>query len=284
MADKFIHLVSKVVGTLPVSTRQSLYKMGPLSKIIRSGLNRLVPEDIAEVSIAAGYFKGINLALDLKAEKEMWLGTYEPELQQAIIEYVKPGMTAYDIGANVGFISLLLSKMVGDTGTVFAFEALPKNIQRLRANLLLNPFASNVEIIQNAVVDSEREIDFMLGPSLGMGKVRGSAGRDNVEYGDVIVVPGVSLDGFVYKYGNPAPDIVKMDIEGGEILALPGMLKVIKEDKPVLFLELHGPEAVEIVWDTLSGAGYHFRQMKEGNSRISSKDELDWKNYLVAIH
>ncbi len=99
-----------------------------------------------------------------------------------------PGMTAYDVGANIGYMSLLLSKTVGATGYVYSFEAFPENIDRLRKNLLLNNFTSNVEVVPKAVVDTEREVKFMVGPSSGMGKVQGSAGRDNVKYNGVMSV------------------------------------------------------------------------------------------------
>ena len=123
----------------------------------------------------------------------------------------------------------------------------------------------------------------MVGPSGGTGKVEGSAGRNNVEYGGVILVPGISIDEFVYEYGNPVPDVIKMDIEGGEVLALPGMKRVIAQNKPVILLELHGPEASSAAWELLRIFGYHIRQMKAGYPPINREDELDWKLYLVAV-
>ncbi len=75
--------------------------------------------------------------LDLQSEKDYWLGTYEPELQAVLADLVQPGMVAYDVGANIGYISLLLARRVGEAGKVFAFEALPANLERLRLNLAL---------------------------------------------------------------------------------------------------------------------------------------------------
>jgi len=257
--------------------------MGPISEMVRGSLNQLAPEGKTTVTIATGCLEGIRISLDLKSEKDMWLGTYESELQQTIINYVNQGMTVYDIGANIGYISLLFSKSVGAAGRVFSFEAFPENIDRLRENLRMNHFTSNVEIVPKAVVDTQREVKFMVGPSGGMGKVEGSAGRENVIYNDAISVSGISLDGFVYEHGNPAPDVLKMDIEGGEVFALPGMQRVIAQAKPIILLEVHGPEAADAAWDYLIKAGYHFQQMKTGYPPILSTEELDWKAYLVAI-
>ena len=71
-------------------------------------------------------------AAHIKTEKSRWLGTYEPELQAALREFMKPGMTVYDVGANIGYVTLMLAHRTGARGKVFAFEALPVNVERLR--------------------------------------------------------------------------------------------------------------------------------------------------------
>ncbi len=66
-------------------------------------------------------------------------------------------------------------------------------------------------------------------------------------------------------------------------MALPGMQRVIAQAKPVILLELHGPEAASTAWELLRNVGYHIQQMKAGNPPIISEEELDWKSYLLAI-
>jgi hypothetical protein len=134
------------------------------------------------VNVAAGDLAGMKLALDLQSEKDYWLGTYEPELQQALRQWVQPGMLAYDVGANIGYISLLLARRVGEAGRVHAFEALPANLERLRTNLALNDMQDRVLVTPAAVVDHAGQVQFWVGPSGGMGKAEGSAGRDEVKY------------------------------------------------------------------------------------------------------
>jgi FkbM family methyltransferase len=260
-----------------------LYRLGPVSRFIRRGLNRAVPEGLSTITVAAGELAGARLSLDLRTEKDYWLGTYEVELQSAVADLVKPGMVAFDIGANIGYVTLLLSQAVGAEGQVFAFEALPANLERLSTNLKLNGLGARVNVVPGAVVDCSNPVQFLVGPSGGMGKADGSAGRQEVTYSQTIEVTGIGLDEFVYEEGNPVPQIVKMDIEGGEVLALPGMRRLLLEAQPILLLELHGPESSQAAWKNLKPAGYRLCQMTPGYPEVRTLDELDWKAYIVAI-
>jgi hypothetical protein len=115
-----------------------------------------------------------------------------------------------------------------------------------------------------------------------MGKVQGSAGQDKIEYGAAIRVAGFSLDEFAAQEGHRPPDLIKMDIEGGEILALPGMERLLAKKKPLVFLELHGPQAAQAAWETFLQAGYQVCRMEAGYPTVASLEQLNWKEYLVA--
>jgi FkbM family methyltransferase len=236
---------------------------------------------LSEITVAAGVLKGTRLRLDLQVEKDYWLGTYETELQDAVREFIQPGWVVYDVGANIGYISLMLARAVGTEGQVFAFEALPANLERLRVNVALNELDARVQIIPGAVGASSAPVRFLVGPSGGMGKAEGSAGRQ-ADYAQSIQVPGISLDDFVYQQGNPPPKMIKMDIEGGEILALPGMQRLLAEVHPVVFMELHGPEAAQASWQILTAAGYQISRMAPGFLKVPTLADLDWKAYIVA--
>ena len=198
-------------------------------------------------------------------------------------ELLQPAWTVYDVGANVGYITLLLARKLGPQGQVIAFEALPENVSRLQANLALNPGLARVEVYHRAVVDATRPVSFLLGPSDDTGKAAGSAGRQALEYSQVIDVPGISLDDFVYQQGGPPPQAIKLDIEGGEVLALPGMRRLLVEARPLLLVELHGEQAARSAWEILSQAGYRICRMQTGYPRVPSLEALDWKAYLVAF-
>jgi FkbM family methyltransferase len=275
-----LSLAAWTARILPGPVKRGLYRWRPLARLLRGVLNQAAPSGLSQVRVAAGGLEGTNLVLDMQSEKDYWLGTYEPELQAAIRCEVHPGMVAYDVGANIGYVSLLLARAVGPQGRVFAFEALPANLDRIRANLALNPQAA-VAPLGMAVIDGNRPVEFLTHASGAMGKAAGSAGRKDETYGAAIQVPGISLDEFIYTQLNPLPQVVKIDIEGGEVLALPGMRRLLRGGRPLVFLELHGPEAARAAWDELTAAGYHLSRMDNG-AHILSFETLDWKAYVVA--
>ena len=284
MRKNFFPIFSTFAKLLPLPLKQGLYRFPPLARLIRSSINASVSEGLSEVEIAAGDLRGYKILLNLKAEKSRWLGTYEPELAEAVRELVKPGMIVYDVGANIGYVSMLLAHAARPDGQVFAFEALPANIERIRANVALNNLESRVHLIPQAVADRSGELTFYVHESVGMGKIAGSAGRPEDQYQAEIKVQTLSLDEFAYQQGNPAPDVVKIDIEGGEVLALPGMKRILAEHHPLLLLELHGPESEKVAWQTLTEAGYRLHEMSPGYPLIETPEQLGWKAYLIAEH
>ena len=283
MKKLFLSFASFSAGILPLPIKQALYRFPPLAHLIRGSINASVDEGLSVIEVAAGLLKGYLVQLNLKAEKSRWLGTYEPELQAALREFLKPGMTVYDVGANIGYVTLMLAHQTGANGRVFAFEALPVNVERIHKNIALNKLA-NVTVISGAVLDKTAHVSFYVHDSVGMGKAAGSAGRREEQYKAEITVPGLSLDEFVYQQGNPAPEAVKMDIEGGEVLALPGMKRILAEQHPLMLLELHGPESEKEAWETLTAAGYTLCAMENGYPVIESPEELGWKAYVIAIY
>jgi len=281
MTNPLLSLAATSARLLPGPLKRALYRLGPVSRLIRSGLNRAAPEGLTEIAVAGGGLQGFRMLLDLQEEKDYWLGTYEVELQDAIWELVRPGWVAYDLGANIGYITLLLARTVGETGGVHTFEALPANVERLRANLALNGLEERVRVVQAAVCDRDGTTEFLVHASRGMGKAAGSAGRDE-SYPERFTVQGISFDSYVYAQQNSPPQAVKIDIEGGEALALPGMKRVLKEARPLLFLELHGEEAARTSWEILTGHGYRLHSLQRGYPPVPTLESLDWKAYLIA--
>ncbi|HEY60260.1 MAG TPA: FkbM family methyltransferase [Anaerolineae bacterium] len=267
---------------LPQELKKLLYHIPPLAKIIRNTLNAVAPQGLMEVPIVAGELQGTILLLDLQKEKDYWLGTYELDLQAAAHKYCQPGMVVYDVGANIGYISLIFARLVGESGQVFAFESLPKNVGRLKKNIALNHMEKRVIIIPAAVVDRSGETSFLVHASGAMGKAQASAGRAEV-YKQTISVPCVSLDDFIFKQEHSAPNLVKMDIEGGEVLAIEGMQRVLIEKRPTFFIELHGQEAVRIICEYLIKVNYKFFNMETGNPCTTDTAQLGEKAYIVAM-
>lgn len=280
MANPLLSLAAAAARWLPASMKRALYRLGPGSSALRSMLNRAAPKGLIEIEVAGGLLAGVPLWLDLQTEKDYWLGTYELDLQQAVHDLAKPGMVAYDLGANIGYISFLLAKEVGSGGKVFAFEPLPANQERLRKNMFLNP-TLKIELIPKAVAEASGNRQFLVHNSGGMGKIEGAEGRE-MQYRNMIDVDCVALDDFVFKQGNPNPNLVKIDVEGGEGLALQGMIRLLQETKPLFIIELHGQKAAETCWEILTKAAYNIRNLAKGNQQVSDGSKLDWKSYILA--
>jgi len=283
MKEAVLSAAAFFARVLPAPVMRALYGFKPLAGLVRNVLNKAAPSGLSQVAIASGGLEGMPMLLDLHTEKDNWLGTYEPGMQSALGELIKPGMIAYDVGANIGYITLLLAKLVGPQGKVYAFEALPDNVERLRRNVELNGFTGRVNIFPGAVTGGEGNVSFLVHASGAMGKAAGSAGRTDEKYQREITVAGISLDEYVYRQGNPAPQAIKMDIEGGEVMALPGMKRVLSEARPLMLMELHGPESARAAWEALTAADYRLCQMKPGYPRAPSLEALDWKSYMVAL-
>lgn len=282
MRNPFARLAAWIAHLLPVEVRLWIYRLGPISRLLRQVLSRNVPAGLTEVAVAAGAMQSIRLLLDLKVEKDIWLGNFEPDLLEILRIMTPAGSVAFDVGANIGLISLTLAECVGPTGSVVAFEPLPANVERLRANLALNATGERVRLEAVAVGAADGQAVFKVHRSGAMGKLDGSAGRDAV-YLDEITVPVISLDDYVFQRGNPAPFLVKIDVEGGEGMVLEGASRLLAEQRPILFLELHGPEAEASVWEQLVRSGYSIRQMARGLPEITDPGQLGWKAYAVGM-
>lgn len=281
MRGLLLRLAAAAARLLPLPLRRALYRLGPLTRALRALLTRAAPEGPQEVTVAAGALAGARLLLDLKDEKDLWLGTYEPELQASLEMLVRPGMVAYDLGSHVGYVALMLARRVGPEGRVFAFEPLPANLARLRANLALNPEGQWVTVVPAAVADRDGRRPFLVHASESMGRVAEAPGRQTT-YQGTLEVDVVALDTFVYRDGHPPPDLIKVDVEGAEGLALAGMERLLAEARPVLLLEVHGKQAARQVWDHLSRAGYRLHRMARGLPPVASQADLPGKAYLVA--
>lgn len=195
-----------------------------------------------------------------------WLGTYELPKQLEFQAAVRSRSVVFDVGAHVGFYTLLASEMVGPGGRVVAFEPLPANLRYLREHLRLNR-VGNVEVVEAACAESAGQARFEQGPDRTMGRVDERGG---------LVVATVALDDLVLAGRLPAPDLVKMDVEGGEARALRGSRAVLQRHRPTIFLATHGPEIHRECCDMLAGLGYRLRGV--AGAAADRTDEL------VAVH
>lgn len=279
MASGLLSLAARAARWLPESARMALYRLGPITRGLRTALNRAAPHGIQAVQIAAGDLAGRWLLLDLQVDKDLWLGTYEPDVAAEIRRLAPGGAVAYDLGANVGYTSLLMADAVGSEGRVIAFEPLPSNLDRLRQAVALNRLEGIIEIVEAAVGDSDGPAEFRIHRSGSMGRLE--ARRPDAENADRIMVDVLRLDSFVYGQRHPEPSLVKLDVEGGEVAALRGMMRVLNEARPVLLVELHGPEAAAEVFAVLERAGYQAWTLGESPSVLTTPAMMYGTKHVV---
>jgi FkbM family methyltransferase len=211
---------------------------------------RILPHNLA-VPILRGKLKGIKWLIGSQRHA-CWLGIYERALQTVVAREVKPGGVFYDVGANVGFYSLLASVLIG-SGKVFAFEPLPKNICYLKRHLELNR-TENVEVFEVAISDQIGALPFLAEETRAMGRL---------ERGGNCFVQSATLDALLQEGRIAPPDYIKMDIEGAELLALRGASHIFREFHPILFLATHGRDVHADCCRVLESWGYECRPLGE---------------------
>lgn len=205
-------------------------------------------------TIRYGHLAGYKWKRDHRYVNGYWCGIYELEIQECLVRELKPGDVFYDIGANAGFFALLGSKCVGPEGHVFAIEPLPENIGTIRAQLAAN-HVGNCTIVEAAVSDREGTVAFSVGSNTSTAHMCGAQSQKN-EPG-MLGVRCITLDGLSRTIA--APDLIKMDIEGAELLALQGAPELLCNDKsPKVLVEFHDESLKRDGCALLQAHGYRF--------------------------
>ena len=191
---------------------------------------------------------GLTYALGYDTHNARWLHSV-----------VKLGMTVFDIGANFGQMALPFSRWVGPTGRVVSVEPVSTNVDQLRDNIALN-HASNITVVEGALSEHPGVASFLLDPSKArMGKLEDCEPTYNefCRREERFDVATIRLDDLVAEYG--APDLLKIDVEGGARGVLAGASATLRDSRPDIYLELHGPEEQAAARDFLLPAGYRLR-------------------------
>jgi FkbM family methyltransferase len=197
------------------------------------------------------------------------LGTHDTDVQFALSRLLHPGMTCFDIGANVGFTAVLAAKRVGESGRVDCFEPLPENATQIRLNAELNEFTQiRTHQIALGAVDGEAEFRVSRAPTWGRledaGATPEQTGTTRVEVR--------RLDSLVATESLPTPQFIKMDVEGAEAAVLAGGRELLQRARPVMVIELH--HTYQAVVDALAGLGYVVRPLVPGGKIASTDGEF----------
>ena len=159
----------------------------------------------------------------------LYMTDYEPATTELFHEMVRPGMAVADVGAQIGYYTLLAAKLAGAAGHVYAFEPEPSVYRILEANARMNGFAGSVETINAAVGDTERRARlFQLGVGGSLFQAQGTVGTVEVDV--------TSLDKFFADRGWPPLHLVKVDTEGAEPLVLRGMRQLVQRHPDLMLV------------------------------------------------
>jgi len=180
-------------------------------------------------------------------------GSYEPEQVRYFLENLNTGATVFDIGANLGYYTLLFSQCVGETGRVVAFEPSPQVVHFLNCHVRANRL-TNVDIVQAAAGATSGRIRFDTQSGSGTGRVT-EAGESEVEV--------CRLDEKATEM-NVWPDFLKVDVEGfaGDVLA--GASEILSVSRPTIYLSLHGKLEKAQCTEVLKRHDYQFHATEDG--------------------
>ncbi len=218
-------------------------------------------------------------------------GRYEPNEFSVLTTILKPGMVVLDVGANLGLYSLFASRLVGREGKVIALEPSSREFEQLTSNLDLNGL-SNVRAVRAAASDREGEIELLVAVALHSGhNTTGGFGYETaLDHRER--VPAITLDRLVTCEKLSRVDLIKIDIEGGELAALRGASETLARFHPILLIEVadrslrHQRASSAQLLDLICRHGYRLFAFSEENGRpmpAERKPYYDSEN-LLAVH
>jgi FkbM family methyltransferase len=219
---------SKLIDTLHGYLREPYYRA--LELAYPKGIHILLPS--GDRFRIQPRFLGMNLS------------NYEARLVDAFCALIAGGMTVIDVGAHVGIYSLLASAKVGLNGKVVAIEPSPANARLLRQHLSFNQ-SRNVEVIEAAVADKPGQITFNYRPiATDPASFANSMAYDIS--GESANVQVRTLDDIC---SNISPAVIKIDVEGAELLALRGAKEILVKNRPAVIVAVH-PEPMRTLGTT----------------------------------
>ena len=228
-----------------------------LDEFKQSTWRGFLPRAKVWVRIQSGLSKGMWIEINLPGEAPLWRGEHEPEVQNAISAAVRPGAVFYDVGANVGTMTLGAARLVCESGQVVAFDGDPENIERLLVNRERNGFHARIRVVHGVVWSRTATdgISFRRGTARSHGGVEADGSRPVLGTGELITVPAIALDDFIAA-GAPSPQLIKIDVEGGEYEVLRGGDRLFALQRPFLIVEVHHQQAADLITEWLGQYQY----------------------------
>jgi FkbM family methyltransferase len=228
------------------------------------------------IRIPGGQGKGLWIYADPRTELGYAVGDHEPWIQELLKTELREGDCYYDAGAHTGFFCAIASRFVGSSGRIVAFEADPGNAAVL-ASVLAKNSISQATIKEVAVWSSSGQVTFERAPDVS-NQTQGHVVCGEGPEARRASVPAIRLDD-VFGEGGPAPQLIKMDVEGAEWEALQGARRLLEEAKPKLLCEIHDPADMARIRAYLEQFGYAVEEWKPSHPHYPDYSQL----YLWAI-
>lgn len=223
------------------------------------------------VRFSGGPLAGREMYVDMgvPAWKAMAEGDYESFIFSSLGEdggY--ESKTVWDVGAFMGYHALAFAALVGPAGRVVTFEPNPFNVERVRANLGRSPdLASRVTVVTDALSNEDGQTTFTFSPSVDTGNSSGShiAGALAPEAASIyesfeqLTVNTVRADTLLREGRAPAPSLIKMDVEGAEMMVLEGAVELLSTVRPTMLIEVHHVVTMMQTQELLTRLGYELK-------------------------
>ena len=170
-------------------------------------------------------------------------GIYHKQMTKLIKSLITKGMVCLDIGANIGYFTLTMARLVGEEGGIFAFEPEPHNFDLLVKNIAINGY-DNVTAVPKAISNKNGDAKLFLDRISLAGHSLASRRQGERRFGrDAIEVEEQTLDTFFRDY-NGKIDFVKIDVEGAELAVVEGMENIVNKNKDLIIITEFFPDAL----------------------------------------
>jgi len=161
-------------------------------------------------------------------------GVYEKESTEIVKRIIEKGDIVVDVGANIGYYTLLFAKLVGPNGKVYAFEPEPKNFNILKKNIKINGY-NNVKLVQKAVSSITGKTKLYIASDN-----MGSHSMIKNDQKEIISIDSIRLDDYFHEYKEKIK-FIKLDIEGNEMEAIKGMISILKKNSEIKIMTEFNP-------------------------------------------
>lgn len=219
---------------------------------VMSGEFRSAVDVVATVDVSNIVIKEIDDSLrlfvdlaDTHVGLNVVLGAYEPDERAFIVSHLRAGDVALDVGANIGFFSILMAAQVGPAGHVYSFEPLNRNAALLERSVAENRFQTRVTVTRAAVAEAQGTLE-LISPRVtnnwGGAYLRTDSSEVPADH-ELLSVPIVTLDTCALR--RPVR-LIKLDAEGAEMRVLRGAKAILQQDRPVILVELNQQQLASV--------------------------------------